>query len=248
MTSTTIHFDSIYAQYTLPQNDPFDARFKLSTPLHNARSIQLKSLELPVNIYNIRSTGTMNQISATTNLSNTYTVSITPGNYTTIASLLSAITSAFVGVIPSTTVTFAASGNKVNVSATSSTITTLRLNDTTLSKYILGFRNLTFTGLNTTGSVDYLLNVDNYINMYISNISAENASSNGDLNCSFKIPLNATNGLIYYSAENTSMKQYVSLLNSSQSPNYLQIVIYDRFNQPILNNNADYSFTLEVFY
>jgi hypothetical protein len=244
--SDIIHFDSIYSNYTLPANDPFNAKFDLSTALQNVDTISLKSAEIPINFYNIRSGSTMNQIILTTNLSNTYTVSITAGNYTTVASLLTAINNAFIGIVPSTTVTFATSGNKINVSATSSSITSFSLTDTILSKNILGFRNTTFSGLNTTGSVDYVLNVDNYVNMYLYNVASENCSANGRVFCSFKIPLNGTYGIIYYYSENASFKQHIKLLGGAQTIQYIQAIIYDRFGNQLLSNNSDYSFSLEI--
>ena len=245
MPNHIVHFDSIYSQYVLPANDPFNAKYKLDTPVDGTYNIYLKSVEMPINFYNIRSGSTMNQITLTTNLSNTYTVTISAGNYTTVAALLTAINNAFSGVIPSTTVTFSSSGNRVNVAATSSTITSFSLVPTILSTYILGFRNTTFTGLSTTGSVDALINPDNYVVLYLSNVPTTNTSANGNLNCSFKIPLQMTNGFVYYVSENTSMRQYISTLSGTQSITYLNVAVYDRWGNMIIANNSDYSFTLE---
>lgn len=249
MTSSTMHFDSIYSQYVQPYNDPYNARYPLMTPLRSPKMIQLKALEMPINFYNIRNSGTLNKLILYTNLGNTYTAMIPAGNYTTIAGLLTVINSQVASLnIAGTTVTFAVSGNKINISATSSTITSLTIKDTNLSKYVLGFRNVTFSGLSTTGAVDYVLNVENYINMYLYNISSDNTSSSGSLYCSFKIPLNAGYGMIYYSAENTSFRQYLNTSNSIQDVPSLQVIMYDRFGEMIINNNTDYSFTLEVSY
>jgi hypothetical protein len=245
MPNHIVHFDSIYSQYVQPANDPFQSKFSLDTPIEGNHHIYLKSLEMPINFYNIRSGSTMNQIILTTNLSNTYTVSITAGNYTTIASLLTAINNAFSGVIPSTTVTFSTSGNKINVAATSATITSFSLTSTILSAYILGFRNTTFSGLSTTGSVDYFINPDNYVVMYLSNVPTNNTASNGNLNLSFKIPLQSTYGNVLYTSESTGMRQYIGTMSGGQTITYLNVVIYDRFGNMIVANNADYSFSLE---
>ena len=80
--------------------------------------------------------------------------------------------------------------------------------------------------------------------MFLQNIPCENTSPNGKLLMSFKVPLNASNGLIYYYSENSYLKQFVKLFDQHQTINHLQVVIYDRFNNPILNNNSDYSFSL----
>jgi hypothetical protein len=245
MPNHIVHFDSIYSQYALPGNDPFNTRYQLDAPIEGNHNIYLKSIEMPINFYNIRSGSTMNQIIMTTNLSNTYTVSIAAGNYTTIATLLTAINTAFSGVIPSTTVTFATAGNKINVSATSSSITSFSLTSTILSTYILGFRNTTFSGLSTTGGVDYFLNPDNYVVMFLSNVPTNNTASNGNLNLSFKIPLQSTYGNVLYTSESTSMRQYIGTMSGGQTISTMNVVIYDRFGNTIVSNNADYSFTLE---
>ena len=57
MTSNTLHFDSVDASYV---SDPFNARFPLAQKLTDVHTISLKSLEMPINFFNIR-TG-MNQI------------------------------------------------------------------------------------------------------------------------------------------------------------------------------------------
>lgn len=241
-----IHLDSIYSTYVSPANDCFNARFLLDKPIENATKIYLKSLEMAVNFNNIRNVSTMNKIMLKTNLGNNYTAEITAGNYTSISSLLTAINNSFVGVIPNTTVTFSVSGNIVSVQATSTTITSFSLIDTILSKYILGFRNVAFSGLSSTANVNFVLNVDNYILIYINNISSDNTSSNGNIFSTFKVPLNATNGVIYFYSDRIGLKQYVRLLNSTQRIAYLNVSILDRFGNVIEANNSDYSFSLEI--
>ena len=246
--SETIHLDSAYSVYSQPTNDPFDAKYYLSTPISNASRIYLRSIEMPCNFANIRSSGTLNKIMITTNLNNTYTVSIAQSNYLTIDSLISALNNAFVGVIPSTVVTFAYSGTRVSVSAVSSTITSFSLVDTTLSKYVLGFRNNVYSGLVANATVDFLLNVDNYVVMYLRNVPCDNTSNNGRINCSFKIPMNAVSGMILFNAEGSTLTQFIRVMDSNNYLSYLHVQIYDRFDELILVNNADYSFTLGIQY
>ena len=249
MSNTEIlHFDSIHSLYVSPQNDPFNSKFHIDKQLNNVSRIFLKSLEMPINFYNIRNG--LNIITIKTNLNNVYSVSIQQANYTTITSLLTIINNAFVGVIPSTTITFSTDSSNTYCicSVTSSTITSFSFVDTVLSKYILGFRNATHGSLTVTAPTCYLLDVDHYVTMYLSNIPCDNTFSNGNLLMSFKIPLNATNGLIYYQAENSSFTQYVNMLKTHQTITYFIVTIYDRFGNVILNNNADYSFSLGIEY
>ena len=237
-----LNFDSYFATYK--SNDCFDARFPLSTTLNDAKKLTLKSLELPVNFNNIRNSGTLNVFSIFTNLGNTYNVSIPSYNHSTIGTLLTALNNAFVGVVPNTTFTFSVSGNYVTVSATSTTITSFVINKTTLSNAVMGFKS---TGgfMSITASSPYLLNVDNYIVMYINNVQALHTENTGNFLQSFKIPLNAVNGVVYYQAENSHFSQSVHLSPNNQIQ-YLDITIYDRFGQKIQCNNSDYSFSLSV--
>ena len=237
--SENIHFDSVDSNYV----DPFDARFQLFAPLRNVKRIHLKSLELPITFPNIRASGTLNQIVLKTNTSITYTVSIAEGNYNTLSTLLTAINNAFVGVIPSTTVTFAqiGSSNRISCTATTSTFTSFTFIDTSLSKVVLGFRNPTYGSLVVNSKVDFVLNIDNYISMYLSNV---NNINNSNRLCSFKVPVSSGNGVIQFTGDQSGFKQSIDLGSEGQVINSLQVKIYDRFNQQILSNNADYSFTL----
>jgi hypothetical protein len=235
-----LNFDSYFATYK--SNDCFDARFPLSTPIIEAKKLTLKSLELPVNFNNIRNSGTLNQFSISTNLGNTYNVSIPSYNYSTIDTLVTALNNAFVGVVPNTTFTFV-TGNYITLSATSTTITSFVINKTSLSNAVLGFKS-TGNLMSITATSPYLLNVDNYIIMYINNIQALHTENTGNFLQSFKIPLNAVNGVVYYQAENSNFSQSVYLAPSHIQ--YLDITIYDRFGQKIQCNNSDYSFSLSV--
>jgi hypothetical protein len=60
----------------------------------------------------------------------------------------------------------------------------------------------------------------------------------------FKIPFNATNGSIYYEAENISFCQYSLITDKNFILNKLQIQVYDQFNYLLDNNGFDWSFTL----
>ena len=244
MNSEIINLDSIDGSYT----DAFDCKFPLMNSLRNVTKIHLKSLELPITFSNIRATGTLNIISLKTNLNNTYSISIPEANYTTLSGLLTAINNAFVGVIPLSTVTFAQIGSSNRLTctiATTGTFTSFTIVDTSLSKYVLGFRYPSYSGLVATSTVDFILNVDNYISLYLANVRSLN---NTNRLCSFKIPLTTSNGVILFDGESTSFKQFLDLGNDGQMINTIHIKVYDRFNQQILSNNADYSLTLMFEY
>jgi hypothetical protein len=65
---------------------------------------------------------------------------------------------------------------------------------------------------------------------------------------SFKIPLNATNGSIYYTAENISFSQFIEITDENFILNNLKIQVYDQFNNLLDNNGINWSFTLAFQY
>ena len=129
-------------------------------------------------------------------------ITITENNYISINSLLYAINSA----ISSALVSY--SGLSIVLSVVNTyyiqidhNCITLILTKCILINYILGFNN----NLNTTSPIIstnfYCLNIDNYLTMYITNLSgADSTNVNGRL-LSFKIPLNTVNGNILYYGE-----------------------------------------------
>ena len=78
---------------------------------------------------------------------------------------------------------------------------------------MLGFKpgqyaDAPFKGVGIMAAGPYNLNYDNYLNMYIYNVPNPGVQANTNL-CTFKIPLNASNGVVYYLSENTGFSQYV---------------------------------------
>lgn len=236
-----LHLDTIDANCT----DAFNCDFPLSYALRDVNKIHLKSIELPITFYNIRNTGTMNVFKIKAN-NIIYSVTIQENNYKTIENLLLQINNGFVGIIPSSTVTLSqiTNTNKINVTITTSSFSSFEIVPTTLSQYILGFKTNITNSLSLNSTCDYVLFIDNYISLYFKNIQT-NSNSSYRL-CHFKIPLTQVNGVILFGSDNQNFKQYITLANSSQIIDKIQIQVYDRFNNPILNNNADYSLTLEI--
>ena len=96
-----------------------------------------------------------------------------------------------------------------------------------------------------TARQPYNLNYDNYLNMYLYNVSNPPIQANTNL-CTFKIPLNASNGVIYYLSENSAFSQYVDFSNSNYIMTTLTVQIFDRYNNILMNNGLDWSFTLAI--
>ena len=72
---------------------PYNLYFPLVNPITNINKILLKSIELPIALYNIRGTGTMNLCSIVWNIgaynNNPYEYRLTPGLYSSISNLMS---------------------------------------------------------------------------------------------------------------------------------------------------------------
>lgn len=246
-----LHFDTITSNYI--QNDPFNTRFTLANAIHRVRSIQLKSLELPVGFFNVRNSGTLNIVTISINNVD-YSITLSPKNYTTASNLCTDINTLFSGVTFATasTVTFSAAGSYINVALTSTGITQFSIVDTQLSNYILGLKssnNAAISGGTTasiTASSVINLNVDNYLNMYLENVPTDNNYNFNGILCSFKVSLNGVYGNIIYNNDETVFKQTVFISDENFILRELRICIFDRFGNPIVNNGLDYSFSLEI--
>ena len=117
-----------------------------------------------------------------------------------------------------------------------------------MTNYILGFNTGTYNTSTITTTNFYCLNVDNYINLYITNLNCgSDTNANGRL-LTFKIPLNAVNGQIIYLGESNTFIQTISITDPNFVLSSLNIMILDRFGFPINGGNANYSFTLGISY
>ena len=90
------------------------------------------------------------------------------------------------------------------------------------------------------------LNYDLYLSMNLINVPAISSNSTNNKLISFKLPLDALNGMIYYRADQTTFHQFVEITDANYVLNRIQLQIYDRFNCPVNNNGVDWSFTLAV--
>lgn len=229
----------------------FNATFQLQNPLHNISKIHLKSIELPIGWNNVRASSKLNIIGVAAscdlsgNYSNVFSISLADKTYTSVSTLIADINSSFLALYPTINIIFSLVNGYISVSSTSSIFTTKLYVVPTNLAYVLGFRKLLdvqTTGL-TTASCVYNLNVDNYINLYISNISSTHSNNANGVLCHFKIITNAVNGVVYYASENNSYSQSINV-NYWIPINNLCVSITDRFGYSINSCGLDYSFTL----
>ena len=207
-----LHFDSVNGNYT---DDPFNVSFVIQSGcIKNIKRLYLKSVEIPVGFYNVRSA-----IQSTFSINGAY-FTIDVGNYSDINALLTTInyyTEPF-GYSFSLNIQ---NNDQIN----SDNVSTILLDSSFLLTTMLGFKpgqyvEVPFNGVGITAAGPYNLNYDNYLNMYIGNVPNPGIQANTSL-CTFKIPLNASNGVVYYLSENTGFSQYVDFSNS----NYITTIL-----------------------
>ena len=257
MIKTLLHFDSIDG---IPNYDTilkkyhcYNTVIKINKSLTNIKEISLKSLEMPIFFNNIRNTNSSTLFLITFNYSTfnnvTIGISIPESNYNSISNLLLAINSAI-----SSTLT-AYSGISIILSVVNTyyirithNCSSLTLNKCILINNILGFDTDTYTSSIITSINFYCLNVDNYLTLYITNLSGQDSTNvNGRL-LSFKIPLNCITGNILYLGESNTFIQTISITDSYFVLSSMNIMILDRFGYIIDGGNAHYSFTLGINY
>ena len=255
MLKQLLHLDSIDGNHNydtiLKTYHCYNTNILINKPISNIKEISLKSIEMPLFFNNIRTTNNSNLFSFKFVYSNYISINITipESNYTNINSLLTALNSSIaleleiyngVSVVLSLT-------NNYYITITHN-CSSLTLDKNILTNYILGFNTGTYNTPTITTTNFYCLNVDNYINLYITNLnSGSDTNANGRL-LTFKIVLNAVNGQILYLGESNTFIQTISITDPNLVLSSLNIMILDRFGFPINGGNANYSFTLGISY
>ena len=264
MLKTLIHLDSVDGiqnyDTILKSYHCYNTNININKPIRNIKEISLKSLEMPIFFNNIRSPNQSNLFSF--NFSNTalgfnnisISITIPEFNYNSINTLLSALNNSISSaIITYHGVSFILSVSNTYYITINTNCDVIILNDSILMNYILGFVSNTYSigfssNLIITTTNFYCLNVDNYINLYITNLnSGSDTNANGRL-LTFKIPLNTITGNILYIGESNTFTQTISITDPYYVLNSLNIMILDRFGFPINGGNANYSFTLGITY
>ena len=73
-----------------------------------------------------------------------------------------------------------------------------------------------------------------------------NTTTNSLIACSFKIPLNSSQNVIYFNSENSSFTQDINFNDVNYIINKLDVIITDRYANSINSNGLDYSFSLGI--
>ena len=227
-----LHFDTLLGTYN--NNSVYDCTFNLSNPLRNVQKIYLKSIEIPISFNNIRSANGTNTFQI-----NGYTITITENSYTSITTLLNDINTQLHLVLPN--ISFGVENHKVLIT----TNTPITFTSSRLLSVVLGFAKLSYP-YTSFAENNYLLAYDNYISLYLQDLPVKSSGYSSQL-ISYKIPLNAVSGMVYYLQELNSFSQSVEITDHNYIFNRLRVVVYDRFGFK-LTNGLDYSFSIAINY
>ena len=254
---TLLHLDSIDGNQNydpiLKTYHCYNTTILINKSIANIKEISLKSLEMPLFFNNIRSSNNSNLFSFyfTYGSYNNISIGITIQEYlyTTINLLITNLNSALVLALSSYSgfsfVLSVVNNYYIKITTNASNFV---LNKTILINNILGFNSGIYNTSTITTTNFYCLNVDNYLNFYITNLnSGSDTNASGRL-LTFKIPLNATNGSVLYLGESNSFNQTISITDPFYVLSKLNIMVLDRFGFPINGGNANYSFTLGITY
>ena len=269
MKNFLIHFDT--SDNTDPSNNPYNhCNLKLANPVHNPRSIKLKSVEMPLLIpTTITSSMTplrfyITDATETTRedfVSNPFPV----GDYD-ILQLLSRLGECY-QTGNSHAVFSLNSDNKVSVEVVFASIFAFKFYfiQCPLLKMLGYSGNETFT--RQTGYTDnngnyypdwsvmtmnfqndynlhlYNPNPHNYLSLYISNLLTKSPNANGIMS-SFKIPLNTKNSNVYFYQEKNNFVQKIDIEDNIVLEN-LEVSIIDKSGNVFSGSHLNYSFTLE---
>ena len=236
----------------------FNTTWVLRRSLRNVSKIYLKSLMLPILFPNVRSSNKSNTITVVNNSTlATYTITLPDRTYTDIASLLTRINTAFLSAFPAINVVFAlytASDTTHcynNVGVTSSNVTNISVNITSVLAKMLGFTGITsdpLVGTTRIAGALYNLSYDHYVNMTICTTPDHNIENQNGNAVSFHIPVNVSSGTIMFSSSNLSFDSYIQNYKGTVINN-ISVVITDRFGYSVNSRNAvDYSMCLAFEY
>ena len=255
MLKQLLHLDSIDG---IQNYDPilktyhcYNTNILINKPISNIKEISLKSIEMPLFFNNIRSANNSNIFSFEFTIGNIISIScaIPESNYISINSLLDVLnisiaTQLEIYVDVSVVLT---STDNYYITLTHN-LSYLKLTKNILTNNILGFKSDTYNTSTITTTNFYCLNIDNYINLYITNLnSGSDTNANGRL-LTFKIILPQVNGNILFLGESNTFIQTISITDPYFVLNSLNIIILDRFGFPINGGNANFSFTLGINY
>jgi hypothetical protein len=222
----------------------------LSFTRSNVKKISLKNIEMPIGFPTIRATSNLHifTVASDAAYSTSYTIVLSDKNYTQIATLIADINTAFTSTYPTAALTLALNANgNIQISTTNSALFTsnIYVKPSNLA-YLLGYRSAydVLTTRQTVAAASFRLSLDDYVNIYFPQFSSRAQNTNGTV-CSFKIPLNTVNGVVYYRADTNP-----PFINVAQNFHFnsITILISDKWGYSLNSYGHDLSLSIELEY
>jgi hypothetical protein len=183
-----------------------------------------------------------------------YTITLPDKVYTSIADLITDINASFLSAYPAVNIIFSVNTGSVNygyimitTSSTGTFPTGIFVQSGLLANNILGFRANSDITTTTTriASNNYQLSLDNYLNMYISNLPYSNCFNSSGVPCSFKIPLPTASNTVLFTGSNLNYDAFIAI-----SPNnviqQINVVFYDSLGFSVNSRGLNWSMTLAL--
>jgi hypothetical protein len=258
----TLHLDSINSLKA--NNNSFDCTFLLGSFYKNVKSVTLKTCEIPVCYYNIRTPYNSITIDAP---SGQEIITVQPGNYTTSTIPLTSVNGTFQASSSNNIMTFSSVGPTCSIKSVppfiqsniitfdkfsniggQMTKTFIRSDDQQLTAlspdlgWILGFTGEE-RGSRISGTNSFNLNYDTYVRICLPFVGM---SSREIHQTTFKVPIIAPYGGINFYVDDISNRQTVFLNGAYSKFDRLSVQVRDRFGNVISNNGVDWSLSLEI--
>ena len=214
-----LHMDTSAPTVQKVAGNPFQCVIPFTLQQRRVHRIFLKSCEMPVAFYNVK-----------TGLNTFLGYTITPGNYTT-TSLLAAMNAYRPGF------QFSTLNNRVTVTPALNLPVGTIIPGSVL--HLLGFSD----GDTTAASRGVNVNPDTFIYLWFKNLYTSSTENN---QVSFKIPVQGVNGTLFHFSDNRDFAQHITVTDSSAIIDRLDIQVRDRYGNILDNNGVDWSFTLAV--
>ena len=241
------NYDKVPSNYNYHS---FNVTLPLSSPLINLKSIELKSVEIPINLTKPRLSTSFNIIYTYGGSQYQILIGIAYRIYSTIESLLVVINgkiSNAISGISGLTISFSTIQSDLgSFCVISHNCSALEIDETPLTRYILGFTIFT-TGSSLPLLGQYLINL-NAIDtcVYLKFINLPVMNNNNPNGYTFKVPLNnISNGTVFFN--DTLDQQPIFFNNSNFVLNKLDIIVVDRLGIA-LTGYHNWTFTLLIDY
>ena len=212
---------------------------------------------MPIALFNIRNTGTMNLFTVTWTIGgfsgNNGDWRLTAGFYPTISNLLGSggVGSAITNIVSasgrpcSMTITSITGNNGFTLVQLTHNATSFTINDSFFMNTILGFSSGTYNSSPIVGTTPINIFPDTHLYMFISNLQTNNNNSKP---VTFKIPLGSYSSPPSYTHyEETNEQQQITITSNSFILDKLNIIVYDKFGYAI-TGYLDWSFSMFIEY